>query len=105
MAYYADDCTSSDSEDEVELCEQELFTGPKLGNKSGKKQYDDMNEWDYRVAREICRIHREAFSRQNNQKFSNWVNDNLDHLENLYQLSGMKIPEETFYTFVYDQCH
>ena len=100
MAYYDDGYSSSESEEEVELCEMELFRGPKPKN----VEVYDKKSWDYRVAQEISKIHREAFQKQINQKFSDWVNANLEHLEKLHKLSGLKTPEETFYTFIYDHC-
>lgn len=89
---------TSEEEEEVELCEQDLFTQPRLK----KKNTYDVESWDYRVAVEITRIHREAFRKSENTKFSNWVNTHLDHLQNIYRLSGSQVPEETFYTFIYD---
>jgi hypothetical protein len=97
MAYYSEDFTSSDTEEDVvEICEQDLFK-TKVQNKAPQKI-----DFDSRVAKKIVSIHKQAYHKEKNRKFSNWVNDNLKYLEKLYQLSDLSVNEEIFYTFVYD---
>ena len=64
-----------------------------------KKQNKKFNEddFDYKVAASIVNIHKKE---ENN--FSKWVETNYFHLKNLYKLSGVSIPIEHFFTYVYD---
>jgi hypothetical protein len=37
-----------------------------------------------------------------NDKFNKWIRDNEEHLEEMYNLSGLKCGHELFYNYVYN---
>lgn len=55
--------------------------------------------FDQKVASVIVNIHN-----KNNvgKKFNYWVDQNIEDLEILYEMSELECPEETFYSYVYD---
>ena len=54
------------------------------------------DEFDAKVARSIVNIHKKE------QDYSKWVNNNYEHLENLFHLSKASVPFDNFSSFVYD---
>jgi hypothetical protein len=69
---------------------------------SKKKTKFNEEDFDTKVAKTIVSIHRKP----NENKYSEWVNKNYAHLNNLYKLSGLfgtaTVSEEAFYTYLYD---
>ena len=59
----------------------------------------DEDVFDRKVAREIIKIHKKKF---NTDKYAEWVNDYLEHIERLHDLSETNCNIETFASFVYD---
>ena len=55
-------------------------------------------EFDYKVAQIISKIHK----KNKPNKFNEWVNNNLSHLEYLYELADIDIDQQVFYSYVYD---
>lgn len=68
----------------------------KTQNKKETKFQEE--DFDTKVAKSICNIHNKF----KQDKFLEWVNENYFHLRKLYELSGMTMSEEEFYTFMYN---
>jgi hypothetical protein len=62
----------------------------------------DEDDYDYRVAESITNIHMKVKQNQNDKKYFKWVEDNIVHLQNLYNLSGLNIKPHKFYSFIYN---
>ena len=87
---------SDDGEDREDG--EEIYQMKSKKKKSIKVSKFDENNYDIKVAKAIINIHRN----KKDNKFSKWVNINYKHLENLYRLSDLTIPRETFFTYIYD---
>ena len=99
MAYYSDDeYWSSDDEqgNEVEETHHDHDEFYQFGGKSLEEPKFDTNSFDYRVAKAIVNIHKKS---KKDSKYSNWVENNLSHLLNLYQMSLTTLTIEEFFTF------
>lgn len=84
-------------EEEEEENEEEFH---QMEPKSKKTTYKfDESSFDVKVAKSITNIHRKQ---KETNKFSNWVEENYEHLLKLYELSDICIPMETFFTYIYD---
>lgn len=111
MKNFLDDDDFSDEIEEVDEMEGDNFTShhtytqternnvsmkTKTQNKKETKFQEE--DFDTKVAKIICNIHNKF----KQDKFSEWVNENYSHLRKLYELSGMNMSEEEFYTFMYN---
>lgn len=90
---YEDDY--SDVEEDEEYEDGEEFETVAAG-KAKTKKFDEKS-FDYRVAKSITEIHKKPTN-----DFDKWVKANFNDLVNLYQMSELTIPMETFFTFIYD---
>lgn len=99
MKIYFDGEEVSDDEDEIEEEEEEIFNMKPKVKKIEKDKKFDLDSFDYKVARSIVNIHRK---KNLDEKFSNWVEENLNHLNSLYKLSGIKCPPNEFYNYIYE---
>jgi len=98
--FYSDEEESfSEFEEEDYIVEEEEEFKQKIKKKIEivKKDGFDEDYFDYQVAKSILQIHR-----KNDNDFSNWVNDNLKHLEALYKLSNISCEQSVFYSYVYE---
>jgi hypothetical protein len=87
---------------EYDYCVEDKVSVPIDSKKKTKFNEED---FDTKVAKTIVNIHRKP----NANKYSEWVNKNYAHLNNLYKLSGLShlsgtagVSEEAFYTYLYD---
>jgi len=71
-------------------------------NKNKKNKKFDSTDFDFKVAKSISNIHNNAKQRDQNNRFSKWVNKNLPHLQALYMLSDLKCSPVQFYTYIYE---
>lgn len=103
-----------DYDEEVDIDEEDLENGrdvegdefynmkPVNKNKNVKTKKFDENNFDVKVAKSIATIHVKANRKTVNDKFSRWVNKNLNHLQALYSMSDLKCSPEQFYTYIYE---
>ena len=106
---YSDDEDFSSNEEEeefqqVEKKEKKKPVRKQTLNKTKTDEKDGFNEhgfnehlFDMKVAISISKIHR-----KNDNEFSLWVNENIEHLEKLYKLSDLTCKEVDFYTYIYE---
>ena len=95
--YFNDNEDIYDSESDGE--EEEVFNMKPTPKKIEKTQRFDTDDFDYKVARSIVEIHRK---RTSDDKFSKWVEKNLEHLNSLYKLSMIECSENEFYNYIYE---
>ena len=97
---YSDEEYFSEEDEE----EEELETSIKKQSKGkkqkknivkNKKDIFDEDIFDAKVAKSIMKSHRKK------DKFSEWVNENLFHLENIYKLSDISCKKVDFYFYIY----
>ena len=62
----------------------------------------DEDNFDAKVASIIVKIHGTNKRKLNHIKYNDWVNENREHLNNLYELSGVNCELDEFYSYVYD---
>tara|TARA_R110001599_G_scaffold345557_3_gene570093 strand:- start:243 stop:572 length:330 start_codon:yes stop_codon:yes gene_type:complete len=99
--YYTDE-EEDFSEEELEPC-QVLPSNmkPKVKPKEEETRDGfDVDIFDAKVARSISQIHRQMVNKDS--YFSNWVNANLEHLENMYKLSNLPCSDTDFYSYIYE---
>ena len=99
--FYDEDEEISDSNSADEDYDEEQDE-LNISSVTSVKQKNHIPDFDEKVAKTVTKIHKDVQKKEANKKFSKWVNENYDHLKNLYQLSETTLSEQDFYTFVYD---
>ena len=61
----------------------------------------DVEAFDREVVESISKIHRDAYRRKEEQKYEEWCVNNLEHLDEMYNLSELDCDFNTFCSFVY----
>ena len=92
--YYEDDSNEIETQSDDDSENYNMKTKTVFIKES---KFDESN-FDVKVARSIVKTHKKTLE----NKYSNWVNKNLKHLENLYNISELNISKEKFFSFVYD---
>ena len=89
-----------EEEEEFEVPVQKTKTKKKkkIGLKNKKYVFNE-DIFDIKVAKSIRKAHTKK------DKFSDWVNENLTHLKNLYNLSCLSCKEADFYFYIYENTH
>ena len=62
----------------------------------------DEKSFDDKVAKSIVEIHNKVLQKNMDEQFNEFVNNNLNHLEKLYYISGLDCDVEEFYTYVFN---
>ena len=60
------------------------------------------DDFDRKVAFSIVKIHKDILNKRNDINYYEWVITNENHLNNLYELSGLDCDLNIFYNYVYD---
>ncbi len=65
--------------------------------------YENFDEdmFDLGVARSITNIHRKSALNEKNRNFKKWANENLNYLDDMYDLSGLDCDFESFICYVF----
>ena len=79
--------------------EEEIFNMKPKPKKIEKKNKFDIDNFDYKVAKSIVDIHK---NKKLDEKFSKWVEKNLEHLNSLYKISSFNCSPVDFYTYIYE---
>ena len=61
----------------------------------------DVEAFDQKVAESISKIHRDTYRYRTEQKYKEWSTNNLEHLEEMYNLSELDCDFNAFCSFVY----
>ena len=62
----------------------------------------DQDVFDRKVASLIVNIHKKHIREKLDKKFNWWVENNIEDLEILHEMSEIECPSDVFYTYVYD---
>lgn len=76
----------------------------KKVNKKGnnKKVPFDEDKFDRKVAQSISNIHATVKRKRIEKAYNKWCDDNLEHLERLYNLSGLGNEFDEFCNYVFN---
>ena len=61
----------------------------------------DVDKFDNKVWSQIKTIHQREYERKVEQKYQLFLDDNMNHLENMYKLSGLNCGIEVFCSYVF----
>jgi hypothetical protein len=65
-----------------------------------------MSNYDRLASEQIALIHMNAKISEMDRQYSTWVDNNLEHLENLHRLAGLDdVDPDVFYSYVYHNSH
>lgn len=72
----------------------------KRNNIKHKKKFDEA-EFDRKVCQITYNIHNKVKSTKMDLDYNKWFNQNIEHLENMYNLSELECDFEDFCNWVY----
>ena len=71
-----------------------------MKNMKGKKKFNEA-EFDRKVCQITYNIHNKAKITKSDSDYNKWVNQNIEHLENMYGLSELDCEFEDFCNWVF----
>ena len=77
----------------------------ELARKRGivsKDKVFDVDAFDRKVATSTARYHREVRNKQIQKRYDVWCDKNIEHLKNMYDISGQPCDFDEFCTFTFD---
>ena len=72
-----------------------------FGKKEIKERFNE-DMFDLNVSKEITSIHSSAKIKTDERKYEKWLSVHLEHLENMYRLTGLSCDYEDFCNYVFD---
>ncbi len=66
------------------------------------KKVFNAKDFDRKIAIITHSIHFRASQRKKENDFIDWVNNNIDSLDNMYELSGLECDTEKFYEYAFE---
>ncbi len=61
----------------------------------------DVEAFDQKVAESVYKIHRDVYRHKAEQNYEEWCVNNLEHLDEMYNISELVCDFNTFCSFVY----
>jgi ribosomal protein S13 len=102
--WYSDEEIESEDELSYDIEEEHTFVKQKFKKMNRKENISnnttfDEDLFDEKIALIVNDIHRR---KKVDNKFSKWVNKNIEHLKKLYSLSNLSCSPVEFYNYIYE---